>query len=308
MRPMTAGDLPAVLRLLHDELGWPNDHRAVDLWRWKHESNPFGPSCCWVGVDSGEVVAIRVFMRWTLVDHAGALHRAARAVDTATHAAHRRLGWFRRLTTAALHELAADGVTVLFNTPNEQSLPANESMGWVEQPRPRIWVRPSNAQSMLRLARARTSAELWPEPTSVGVDPDQAWSNPDIARVLGTARRAAVDGLVTAHSEEHIRWRYGNPALGYRFVGDGEAVAVVRTRRRGAALERALLDWWGGANAARSAVADQASFDHALALGARPGRGWLPVPGAGPRVVARSMGHGPLPGSLQPVLGDLELL
>jgi len=305
---MAPADLPGVLSLLHRELGWPADGTAEMLWRWKHEANPFGASTCWVGVEASEVIAVRVFMRWALVDHAGVVHQSARAVDTATHPGHRRRGWFRRLTTAAMEELAAHGVSLLFNTPNAQSLPANESLGWVEQPRPTVWVRPSRPSGLLRLARSRTSAGLWPEPTAVGCDAEQAWARPEVASLLGAPRLPESGALITAHSEATLRWRYGLPALGYRFVGDGDGIVVVRTRRRGMSLERALLDSWGSTPAWRAALSDRQAFDHAISLGARPGRGWWRLPAAGPRVVARPMQGSSLPGHLGLVLGDVELL
>lgn len=307
-RPLEPQDLPSVLQLLHRELGWPDDERAEQLWRWKHEQNPFGASTVRVGIRDGAVVAVRVFMRWSLCDASGTVHRAARAVDTATHADQRRRGWFRRLTTSALAELEADGVTVLFNTPNPQSLPANTSLGWVEQEVPPVWVRVVGPAGAARLLRARTGADLWPVPSSVGMHPDAVWEDRTLASLLRTQRLPAFGQVSTAHSEASLRWRYGLDILGYRMVPTPGGVVAVRTRRRGASVERALLDSWGGRDAWRAALKDSASVDHAIALGARPGRGWWRLPGAGPRVVARPLGTSALPGTLQLVLGDVELL
>lgn len=307
-RPMEPHDLPSVLQLLHRELGWPDDERAERLWRWKHEQNPFGASSVRVGVSDGAVVAVRVFMRWALSDASGTVHRAARAVDTVTRADHQRRGWFRRLTTAALSELESDGVTVLFNTPNAQSLPANTSLGWVEQAVPPLWVRVLGPTGAAKLLRARTGADLWPEPSSVGVHPEAVWEDRTLASLLRTPRHSAPGHLSTAHSEASLRWRYGLDILGYRMVPTPGGVVAVRTRRRGASVERALLDSWGGRDAWRAALQDCAAVDHAIALGERPGRGWWRLPGAGPRVVARPLGTSALPGTLQLVLGDVELL
>jgi GNAT superfamily N-acetyltransferase len=301
-------DVPAILRLLRSELSWPSDDRADALWHWKHHDNPFGPSSVWVGIDGHEVVAVRVLMRWSLTDAGGTVFRAARAVDTATHPEHRRRGWFKRLTEAALLELEADGVTVLFNTPNTQSLPANLSLGWVEQRRPSVWVRPSRAGSVLRLLRSRTSADLWPVESRPGLSPDEAWADPDVAALLRGGRAPVPGCLVTARDEAVVRWRYGFAPLGYRFVRTAEAVAAVRTRRRGASVERCLLDVWGASGGWRGALSDHRGFDHAIALGERPGPGWWRLPGGGPRVVARPLGTAALPGAMDFVLGDVELL
>lgn len=305
---MQPDDLAAVLGLLHRELGWPGDGRAEALWRWKHEENPFGPSSVWVGVERGELVAVRALMRWSLVDASGMVHSAARAVDTATHPGHRRQGWFRELTLAALEDVERRGVTVLFNTPNAQSRAGNLSLGWVEQPTPRVWVRVVRARSAIKLLGSRTSADLWPAPCSVGIDPERAWADRAVADLLFAERRPASGGLITAHSEATVRWRYGLADLGYRIVPASGGVAVVRSRRRGRAIERVLLDSWGDPSALRGALADREQFDHALALGARPGASWVPLPAAGPSVVARPLGTGGLPGRLELVLGDVELL
>ena len=53
-----------------------------------------------------------------------------RAVDTATAPDVQRLGIFSRLTTEALEVCRADAVALVFNTPNDKSLPGYVKMGW----------------------------------------------------------------------------------------------------------------------------------------------------------------------------------
>ncbi|MDQ3177838.1 MAG: glycosyltransferase, partial [Actinomycetota bacterium] len=84
VRPLAADDVPAVIGLLGASLGWGNDERYDDLYRWKHERNPFGRSFGWVATaDDGAVAAVRLFMRWEFRRGQEVL-RAVRAVDTAT--------------------------------------------------------------------------------------------------------------------------------------------------------------------------------------------------------------------------------
>ena len=67
LRPATPDDREQVLSLLRVTLGWEDDSRYRDLFAWKHERNPFGPSFAWVVERHGDIVAVRLFMRWHFV-------------------------------------------------------------------------------------------------------------------------------------------------------------------------------------------------------------------------------------------------
>lgn len=313
IRRSLAGDLPGILSLLRQQLGWPTDGRAEELWRWKHEQNPFGPSPVWVAVDGEEIIAVRAFLRWRLGSASGERVSAVRAVDTATAASHQGQGWFRRLTLHGLDELEAEGVTMVFNTPNDQSRPGYLSMGWVEVDRPKVWIRPASLGSLLGLRGARTSAELWPATCRAGTAAADALSDPSLDRLAGMGRSASGSALVTERTAEYLRWRYGHAALGYRVASAdgsgalGDGLVVFRSRQRGTTVERSVLDVLGSARSWRGAVADRSGFDIALALGNRPGPTWIPVPRIGPRLVVRPIGSAPLRASLALTLGDVEL-
>lgn len=311
IRRATHDDLPGILRLLRLDLGWPADERAQRLWDWKHVQNPFGASHVWVGLEDTEVVAVRTFMRWQLREPDGGLVQAARAVDTVTDRDHRARGWFRRLTERSMDSLGADGVTVLFNTPNAQSAPANLSLGWSDQPRPSVWFRPSRLRSLPVVLRSRASAGLWPAETAVGLVPASAFSSPDVIAAATSTRSGPLDVLETDRSLAFLQWRYGLPELGYRVVlgaGEGvDSVAMVRTRQRGPGRERVVLDVAGGPGALANALSDPDNFDFAIWVGHRPARGWYRVPGGGPRLVARRMDGGSVDQRFALGLGDLEL-
>jgi GNAT superfamily N-acetyltransferase len=110
----------------------PAARRTPEFWRWKHVDNPFGAS---LGLyrrtepDTGpsEIIGLRMLLRWSFDD--GRV-RAVRAVDTATHPAHRRRGVFSGLTRDALDRLAAEGAHLVFNTPNPVSLAGYRRLGW----------------------------------------------------------------------------------------------------------------------------------------------------------------------------------
>lgn len=313
LRRSVPGDLPGILALMRQQLGWPSDQRAEALWRWKHEQGPFGPSPVWVAVDGDHVIALRAFLRWRLRTATGDVVSAVRAVDTATAATHQGQGWFRRLTLHGLDELTSEGVSLVFNTPNDQSRPGYLSMGWVEIDRPGVWIRPSSFASLLALRGARTSAELWPARCGVGAAASEALADMSLERLVSSTAEVRSSALRTERSAEYLRWRYGHPELGYRVVaigasgGDlGEGFVVFRSRQRGTTVERSVLDVVGDPDAWRGAVADRSGFDVALALGRRPGLLWIPVPRSGPRLVVRPLGATGTVGSLDLSLGDVE--
>jgi predicted N-acetyltransferase YhbS len=134
------------------------------------------------------------------------------------------------------------------------------------------------------------------------------------------ARTAALPGLSTRRSAEYLRWRYGFPPLRYRAItgpgGLADGLVVFRVRRRGAATEAALCevlvpdDDTAATRHLLTEVLRSSGADHAVWLGAaRPGLGFLPVPGQGPTLVWRDVTEQvpPPPGDWHLTLGDIEL-
>ena len=122
-------DLPRVLELLRSSLGGgPGGMRTGDFFRWKHLENPFGRSFALIGEADGRLVGFRAFMRWRL-SAAGTAVLAVRAVDTATHPDYQGQGIFSTLTRRSIESLR-DEADLVFNTPNEKSLPGYLKMGW----------------------------------------------------------------------------------------------------------------------------------------------------------------------------------
>src|SRR5205823_8870647 len=86
-------DLPLILALLRDSLGWQRDALHEALFHWKHRDNPFGRSSVWLGFDDQRLVGLRMLMHWEF-EQSGRVVRAVRAVDTATHSDARGKGVF----------------------------------------------------------------------------------------------------------------------------------------------------------------------------------------------------------------------
>jgi glycosyltransferase involved in cell wall biosynthesis/GNAT superfamily N-acetyltransferase len=320
MRPATADDREAVLALMQRTLGWDSDPRFANLFSWKHERNVFGPSPAWVAIDDGRVVAVRLFMRWEFQRN-GEVLRAVRAVDTATDPDYQGRGLFTALTLRGLDELRAEGVDLVFNTPNDQSRPGYLKMGWREVGRLPAVVRPRGIASLAKIARARVPADLWSQPIDVGTPFDQwaerhrgdtmAWRRGEAvaARALTTHTDVGADG-----GEAFYRWRFGTDLLHYQVVEHDDGAVVVRARRRGPALELVHVASLGldtaGADRAMARAVRAAGADHAIRLGgARLLHGQVPLPGGGPVLTWRTVTRPGMPplANWALTMGDIEL-
>lgn len=315
VRRGTPDDIPAAIAVATAALGWRPDDPNEAFFRWKHLENPAGASPLWLAVDTegpapGTVVGFRTMLRWTFRTVDGATRRAVRAVDTATDPDHQRRGIFRALTSTAVEALTADGVDFVFNTPNDNSRPGYLRMGWRDVGRIPTRVAITGLGALPRIARARTAAEKWSQPCSLGATIDDAID--DVVDLA--ARTPAPAGMATDRTRDHLLWRYGFEPLHYRVIRSDEAAAVVRLRRRGAALEGVLAEIFSPDAAATRRLlrrlGRELHVDHLLTLAAPPHPApWLPtLPRLGPRLTVRDLaGSGPALDEFRFALGDIEL-
>lgn len=309
VRPYRDDDEPAVLELLDASLGGgPGGRRPPAFFRWKHLANPFGRSFAILAEHGGRVVGFRTFMRWRFVLD-GRRVTAVRAVDTATHPDMQGQGIFSRLTLAALEELRAD-TDLVFNTPNDKSLPGYLKMGWK-----RVGQVPIQVRVRHPLAFARGARHLAETPTS-GTAPEvdalpaaevlSNVSDEEIRRLLG---RPTPGRLATDRSPGYLRWRYADaPVLDYRAVTvrDGAStagLAVFRVRPRGPLWETTIAEVLaapGDADAARRVLRSAvraAGVDHVTCSPSRA---------SGGLVAARRVGFLPSPEGLTLVANPLR--
>lgn len=333
VRPLRTDDRTAVLNLLTDVMGGgPTGRRSDEFFAWKHERNPFGPSIAFVAEVDGRIVGLHTFMRWRFIRN-GRRVEAVRAVDTATHPAYQGRGIFTQLTKAGLTE-AAGQVDLVFNTPNEKSLPGYLKLGWSTVGELPVAIRVARAFAFARgLGRVSDRAPSDGSPTVPRVD------FPPAAAVLGD--RGAVQGLLDAAHQptdrvrtdrdaRYLHWRYVEPSdLDYRVLAHRDrdrlvGLAVGRPRWRGRLAEFTLSEVIvrrGDTATARRllrAVA-RCGVDHvATHLGgwptaerARRRTGYIAVPGQTMTLVARPID--PRGAPVPPIdewalsLGDLEL-
>jgi len=310
IRRAVAEDRPAILELLGRSLGSDGDPRYPALFAWKHDENRFGPSPMWVATDAGRIVAFRTFMRWEF-DRGGVVVHAVRAVDTVTDPEYQGRGLFRTLTMQGLEEMRAEGVDFIFNTPNSQSRPGYLKMGWRDVGTLPAAVRFTGPFAAARALRSRVPAERWSQELTAG-EPFLDW----LSRRGVDGRRADpidVREIRTRIDDDYLAWRFGTPLLGYRVVDDGESAVIVRSRRRGRALELAVVAGFGDPDPVdrlAGDVAGQARADYAIRIGApRLSAGFAPLPQGGPVLTWRAVNDAGMPplSNWELTLGDVEL-
>ena len=240
-RPMEDADVPAVVRLLAEALGpAPGGVDRRELFEWKHLRNPFGRSIALVAEASGDVVGLRCFMRWRLAGAGGVRALATvRAVDTATSPTMQRRGIFSRLTREALAACEAEGVSMVFNTPNDRSRPGYLKMGWQVVAVWPLWVR---ARRPSRLASAVLRRDLRSGP---GVSAPAGSSLVPAEEALSAERAPRSiepEVLHTARSLEYLRWRYVEGPLAYHVLSGGGATVIARLRSRGPLREAVVCE------------------------------------------------------------------
>lgn len=328
IRPYRDQDEPEVLALLVAALGQgPAGHRSAEFFRWKHLESPFGRSLMLVCEADGRIVGLRAFLRWRF-DVDGQPVRAVRPVDTATHPDHRGRGIFSQLTLAAL-EVLGEEADVVFNTPNEKSLPGYLKMGWRPAGRVPVWVRPRRFLSSIR--GLRRSAAAGPRPVPAAAPAAEIVEGATgLADLLSVAERPT-GRLATPRSSEYLWWRYGRaPLLDYRAVDEQEGgrvrgLAFFRVRPRRGLWETTIADVLVAASdvhtargllrrAARAAPADLVTCSFPVGSAAhRAARlaGFVKVP-RGVLMVVRPLREDLVPdpgelGSWALRLGDLEV-
>jgi hypothetical protein len=317
-RPASADDLPSILELARRSLGWADPDTS--FLAWKHLANPFGTSPMWVAQVGTRVVGFRTFLRWEFLDTNGDVLRAVRAVDTATDPDYQGQGIFTKLTLEALDSLGAEGVDLVFNTPNSQSLPGYLKMGWTLVGRLPVAIMPTSARFPYVVFTARAAAAgREPVATSAGFEALPALSEASLDGVIGT--QVAGGRIQTRRTADLLRWRYGNAALGYRVIRAGdtldEGFAVFRLRRRGRAVEAVLCETLRSSSRPTSQrelmhrIGRETSADYLLRISPEVATldPFVRVPRLGPVFTCR-----PLDGSMAPpidrwnlTMGDIEL-
>lgn len=307
----TEADIERIMELVRTSLGDGPIPRDPAYWAWKHHMNPFGASPVLLAEAGGEIVGLRVFMRWQWRSGAKLLH-AVRAVDTATHPRWQGRGIFTRLTQALVQRMREEGVHFIFNTPNAKSRPGYLKMGWSAVGRTDIWIRPIRVSRVARILLGRNRDD---EKVVVPADLPGSASNldalcddprlPSLLEYTDRMRR-----LTTSLTPEYLRWRYRwIPGFTYRtsyeLDRNGSAAAIYRFRKQRGLTELRICQLLvgSGRQSMRTAISvvrrlakeNGADYVSAMAAPETPERkvliraGFLPLPRFGPILTVRAL-------------------
>ena len=196
--------------------------RDSAYWAWKHEDNPMGRSLMLLAESDGQIVGVRALMRWKLALD-GETVLAVKPVDSVTHPDFQRQGIFKRLTTAACEIAAEEGVQLIFNTPNANSMPGYLKMGWRQTSAMPLYIKP------LRPLHSVARATQWKLNKNRIAPPIDAYfrTTPrngkntleeygeEVKEVLaGQPRRSGA--LTTDQTLDFLHWRYAShPNISY---------------------------------------------------------------------------------------------
>lgn len=278
IRPARDDDLPKILETLRASLGETALlRRTPELWAWKHTQNPFGKSIVFVAESNGMIAGVRAMMRWRLATRDGRSLSCLRPVDTATHPDFARMGVFRELTMTVLDVARAEGVDLVFNTPNKQSRPGYLGMGW------------RDVATLGLLFRPRLGSALVP---ATGEIPSISTVAPRAIRVfdpsMGDVDRPPL-GLRTPRTGQYLRWRFNShPTAPYGWIpSDDGGGLMARVGVRRGRTELVISDLLGSPTA--HVIRDVASRSRARYLAA-----WF-SPGSPERKTALRGGMIPVP-------------
>lgn len=240
LRSAVPNDKSAIIDLLRKSLGESTIPKSEILWNWKHEQNPFGPSYLLLAEENEKLVGVRAFMRWEW-RWKGQIYKAIRAVDTATDPAYQGRGIFKKLTLEQIAICKNEGVSFVFNTPNNQSKPGYLKMGWVEQGKLPLKFKVLRPLSMafLRILKKNISVE-----TIDHVSPSPDWESDITNLVANTVTNN--DHLSTHLSPEYISWRYeNNPLFQYHYFTDHTSFLIIsRIKKHSFGRELRLVEFF----------------------------------------------------------------
>lgn len=220
-------DLAPILDLLRANLSDAGVTAKTEaFWRWKHVETPAGPSIVYVacGAETGNVIGLRAALRIELVGPDGTVIHAVRPVDTVTHQDWQRKGIFSKLTLRLIEGLRHGSTKLLFNTPNENSLPAYLKLGWRVAQTCKIRVKLGSPSQLLSSFRATEPHSPWEKVLGDGtkLSVDQFISLPAHERHVILETSAEYEHLRTRMGLRSLRdattldWRYSHPTADYR--------------------------------------------------------------------------------------------
>ena len=234
IRQSTREDLPQIIALLKQSIGEVLTPKTEAYFLWKHEKNPFGKSKVLLAVEDNKIIGLRAFMRWRWVSWQQTI-LAVRAVDTATDPEYQGKGIFKTLTLQALEECKAEGVDMIFNSPNPVSMQGYLKMGWTVAGKLPLFI---GAGSFLPHFYSKDQVDLFYHKYSVETALEKITSNWSLHKSEFV--------LHTPVDLNYIAWRYRDcPVAKYGAVIEpGQFGFIFRIKKLKAFMELRLCEVW----------------------------------------------------------------
>ena len=244
IRAASTDDVAAIVSLLKLSIGEALMPKSESYWKWKHWDNPFGKSPVLLAFENNKLIGVRAFMRWDWTCN-GAIVKAVRAVDTATHPLHLGKGIFKKLTLSLLNEHKNSDIRFVFNTPNQSSKPGYIKMGWEEAGRLPVSFdirRPLNLAANLMGWRA--SAVIADDEDSLPALLKRAG---EVCALIEDHKLRDPASMKTALSLDYLKWRYASvPVAKYMAITEGgdalNAFVIARVKASKAGRELRITE------------------------------------------------------------------
>jgi GNAT superfamily N-acetyltransferase len=239
------GEEKEIVELLKLSLGESLLPKSEAFWQWKHQQNPFGTSKVLLAREGGQLIGLRAFMQWQWHNEQTCL-RAVRAVDTATHPSFQGKGIFRKLTMQAVEECKAEGIHLVFNSPNPKSMAGYLTMGW---------------KTVGRMPLCIAAGSLLPRKTDMIFEKQLYQRYNCIAAVseLNNDWHESLQGTVfrSPLNKAFVKWRYADcPVVQYgAIISAGEFGLIFRLKPLNRFYELRICEAWLEDNAATAKAA-----------------------------------------------------
>ncbi|WP_367362920.1 GNAT family N-acetyltransferase [Mesotoga sp.] len=215
--------------------------RSRESWNWKYEKNVFGKPIHIVVTSDERIVGFRSFWPWELACR-GQVLKAYQPVDTVVHPDYQGQGLFTKLTVKALKQATEIGTDLLFNFPNQNSMPGYLKLGWNYVAKLPWLVKPLRPFHLLKTLKNKEKA------TPIELD-EKYRITPEMCDEL--IERESFDGLLrTRQSKEFLWWRYGENLFfkyGALQIKEGrkKLSAIFEVNQKGTRREMIIVDILG---------------------------------------------------------------
>lgn len=256
VRTIVPNDKAAVLQLLNEvfsDVQRSSFTRGDAFWTWKYEANVFGTPILIVAVLDGKIVGFSNLWPWAF-KYRGKIYKGLQPCDSVVHKDYQKYGIFLKMRMKGLQIASEQEYDVIFNFPNQNSLPSYLKMGWNFLGNPTWYIHVLSPVKIL-IARFVKSKSV-PISLDSKYDLDCAaleklsFNNADFSKYFATN-----------YVPGYFKWRYTeHPSLKYGMVlyekGHKSIAAIFTIKQNGGVREMIIVD----------VVGDYSSFDHLLRL------------------------------------------